>query len=75
MIPACTSNRINTPFAYYLGVDFTVASVTTVLDEPYATQYANKQLSEADLKTLLKERNNIATEYRITLIARKDRQR
>jgi len=61
----------NTPFAHYLGVDFVAESNMVVLDEPYATQYANKQLSDADVDLLCRERNNIAREIRIVLVARK----
>ena len=61
----------NTPLAHYLGVDFVVESKVIVLSEPYATQYANKQLSDADVDVMIREWNNVATEIRIVIAARK----
>jgi hypothetical protein len=61
----------NTPFAHYLGVDFLVEGAVNVLDEPYAAQHANKQLSDADVKVIARERNNIVSEVRIAVRVRK----
>ena len=61
----------NTQLAYYLGVDFFLEHIETVLDEPYATQYANKELSDADVQLMLRDRNNVAREVKIVLVARK----
>jgi predicted SAM-dependent methyltransferase len=61
----------NTPLAHYLGVDFFVESKTLALCEPYATQYAKKQLADADIELMLREWNNVANEFRIVLVARK----
>jgi predicted SAM-dependent methyltransferase len=61
----------NTPLARYLGVDFVLESSVTVLDEPYATQYAKKQLSDGDVKLMCREWNNVAKELRFVLVARK----
>ncbi len=42
-----------------------------MLSEPYATQHANKQLSDADVALMCRELNNIASELQIILVARK----
>ncbi len=64
----------NTPFAHYLGVDFAVESSRAVLAEPYATQHANKQLSDGDVDVMSREWNNVVSELRILLKVRKGRQ-
>jgi hypothetical protein len=61
----------DTPLAHYLGVDFHIESRTTILCEPYSTQYANKQLSDRDIELMLREWNNVAREFRIVLVVRK----
>jgi predicted SAM-dependent methyltransferase len=61
----------NTPLAHYLDVDFFVESKVVVLDEPYASQHAKKLLSDADVDVMCREWNNVASEYRIVLVARK----
>lgn len=61
----------NTPFAHYLGVDFVIENVTTVLDEPYATQLKTGQLSHEQVVEALRTRNNVATEFQMTLRVRK----
>lgn len=57
----------NSPLALYLNVDFEVANATYMLEEPYATLFQNGKLSEDELNTAVKERNNIVKEVRITL--------
>lgn len=61
----------NSPLAHYLGVDFTLAAYNVVLAEPYAQQHREKKLQPEDLQIILRERNNIATEFRIKLVVRK----
>lgn len=61
----------NSPFAHYLGVDFEITSVITNLDEPYGTLFTENKISAEEINVLLRERNNIAKEYRITLNVRK----
>jgi hypothetical protein len=61
----------NTPLAHYLGVDFTITKSTVSLDEPYNQMYSSGEISKTDLNVMLRERNNIASEYRITLSVRK----
>ena len=61
----------NTPFAHYLSVDFAITSVTTALEEPYYTRYANKELSDEDIERMSRELNNVVSEYRMLLVVRK----
>jgi predicted SAM-dependent methyltransferase len=61
----------NSPFAHYLGVDFVVDKVRLTYEEPYHGLDQNNQISLEDLADFLKERNNVAREYRIQLHARK----
>jgi IS30 family transposase len=57
----------NTPLAHYLDVDFETVSAEVKLDEPYASALRSGQLRPEDANTLLRERNNIATEFVIDL--------
>jgi len=61
----------NTPFAHFLNVDFAIKSVSAVLDEPYFSRYANKLLSDDDIARISRELNNVVSEYKISLVARK----
>lgn len=61
----------NSPLAHYLGVDFVVVEAITVLAEPYSEMYSSGKISPEDLDVMLRERNNIASEYRIKLAVRK----
>jgi len=61
----------NSKLALDLGVDFRIVDVQTMLDEPYATQFNEKKLTEEEAEFLCRERNNIATEYQITMEVRK----
>jgi|SRR5208283_5485249 len=63
----------NSPLAHYLNVDFHLIKLETVLTEPYATQYQDKQLSDDDVAAMIRKLNNIASEYRIVMAARKAR--
>ena len=62
----------NTPFAHQLGVDFELVNQQVELDEPYRTQVQDGVLSEEDWKLALREKNNVATEYRMELRVIKD---
>jgi hypothetical protein len=62
----------NTPLAFYLGVDFRLVDRKTMLDEPFATQFREGALSEAELRRMIQRENNVANEYRMTLEVRKD---
>ncbi len=57
----------NTPMAHYLDVDFETIRTEIKLDEPYASALNNGQLNANDAAMLLRERNNIATEFSIDL--------
>jgi hypothetical protein len=61
----------NTPLAHYLNVDFEVVRAEVKLDEPYLSALANGQLGADDAQMLLRERNNVATEYSIDLRVQK----
>ena len=63
--------RPNSPFAHYLNVDFHIIEVHTVLVEPYAAQHLEHLLTDADIAAMIRELNNIASEYRIVMVARK----
>jgi len=62
----------NSPLAHYLHVDFAIVRKQTVLAEPYATLYRDKLLSDEDLVQMSRELNNIAKEYQIVMVARKE---
>ena len=57
----------NSPLAIYLDVDFEIKAVTHVLEKKYMTLLNDKQISEQELVTIISERNNIVSEYQITL--------
>jgi len=59
----------NTPLALYLNVDFEVVSVQHTLAEPYLTMFNNKQVTTEELLQALKDKNNVASEYRIVMKA------
>jgi hypothetical protein len=61
----------NTPLALYLGVDFVLESSEMVLVPRYQEKIVSGELSEEAMRALLLERNNIASEYKIVLLARK----
>jgi len=62
----------NTPLAHQLGVDFNIVSHTVEFAEPYRTQFRDGVITEQELKTALREKNNIATEFRVELKVRKE---
>lgn len=66
-----TGSSAATPLGRYLGVDFAITSVTTLLDEPYAGMLARGELSQEQAALWMRERNNVATEHRILLQVRK----
>jgi hypothetical protein len=61
----------NSPLAHYLNVDFVLTNTTIILDEPYASQYQQKLLSDGDVAHMSREWNNIVSEYRLSLNVRK----
>lgn len=62
----------NSPLAHYLGVDFSVIESTVFLDEPYRELYASGKISEAEIGAMIREKNNVASEYRIKLVTIKE---
>jgi hypothetical protein len=61
----------NSPLAHYLNVDFVTEQVTTVLDEPYASQLKAGVLTQLQVVEALRSRNNVAREIQLVLRARK----
>ena len=61
----------NTPFARYLDVDFELVVNQSVLDEPYASQYARKIITDEELAQLSRQFNNVVREYNLIVTARK----
>jgi len=59
----------NTPFAHYLNVDFEIVHAQVRLDEPYLSMLNSGQTKPDEMLRILAERNNVATEYIITLRA------
>lgn len=62
----------NSKLALQTGVDFVIKDVQIVLDDPYAAMFLEKRIPEAELDQIIRERNNIAKEFQITLRVRKD---
>lgn len=60
-----------TPLAHYLGVDFFISGLITVLDPLYYEKYSSGQLSLEEINRYARELNNVVAEYHITIIARK----
>jgi hypothetical protein len=63
----------NTPLALYAGVDFKLETRQGLLAEPYRSQLANRQITEAMVGEALRDRNNVVEEWRLTLRVRKPR--
>jgi hypothetical protein len=60
-----------TPLALYIGVDFSIAGVTTILDPIYYEKYMNGVFSEDEILQKGRELNNVISDYQITLVVRK----
>lgn len=61
----------NSPLAHYTGVDFKITEVRTVLAEPYRSALEKGEMGEAEARAAIRERNNVVSEFRIKLLARK----
>jgi len=61
----------NSPLAHYTGVDFQLVESSTILAEPYLTRWKSGAVSTQELDQLVRERNNIAKAFHLTLVARK----
>ncbi len=57
----------NSPLALYHGVNFELRNYAHVLDEPYRSEFASGRLSAAEVERAVRERNNVATEFRMEL--------
>ncbi len=57
----------NSPLALYLNVDFEIIKFNQVLDQRYIPLVQQKKISDEELETMIRERNNIITEYQMTL--------
>jgi hypothetical protein len=62
----------NSPLGLYHDVDFELAGVKYVLDEPYATDLREGRIAQADIRGLIRKYNNVASEIKITLKVIKD---
>ncbi|HYH37245.1 MAG TPA: hypothetical protein VD860_03410 [Azospirillum sp.] len=61
-----------TPLAHYIGVDFVIADLNTILDPVYYELYSQGKLDIDELNQRAREMNNVIAEYHITLVARKE---
>ncbi len=57
----------NSQLALYLNVNFEIKHVLQILDERYEELYKFKKITVEALNELILERNNIVSEYQITL--------
>ena len=57
----------NSPFAIYLGVNFKLLSTKISVEQTYIDQLSQNKITNEELMMLIRERNNVATEYRFTL--------
>jgi SAM-dependent methyltransferase len=61
----------NTPLALYTGVDFHLVESRVVLDRLVEADVREGRLTMEEVQVRARERNNIASEYRLQLVARK----
>ena len=61
----------NTTLALYLGVDFWISAVVAVVDDLYKNDVSSGWLTTERLEIFSKERNNVISEYQITMHCRK----
>ena len=57
----------NSPLALYAGVDFEIKNVNQILENKFMEMLQKGEISEEELRTLANERNNVISEYQITL--------
>ncbi len=57
----------NSPLALYLGVDFEVTETRTILDGRWADMFNKGLISAIKLEEALRQHNNVAKEFRMTL--------
>jgi hypothetical protein len=61
----------NSPLALYAGVDFKIESYQAKLAEPYFSQRAAGEMTQAQLEHAIQAYNNVVEEWRVVLVARK----
>ena len=52
----------NSPFAIYLGVNFKLLSTNISVEQTYLDQLNQNKITNEELKVLISERNNVATD-------------
>jgi len=57
----------NSPLGLYLDVDFEVESASFILEEPWASQFVNKQISDEELHQATLRYNNVVKEIRVVM--------
>lgn len=57
----------NSQLAIYLDIDFEITHAEQVVENAYMQRLVNKEISEAELRRFIQEKNNIVAEYKITL--------
>jgi len=63
-------NRIsNSPLALYTNVDFEIIESVAILDDQYKKLFKDKLLSSEEINQYMKDKNNVVSEYRMTLKA------
>lgn len=62
----------NTPLALYTGVDFELVESRTILAAPFAEQFQSGQLPEAEARRMIQHELNVAEEFQMIMVARKD---
>ena len=60
-----------TPLGLYIGVDFFIAGLITVLDPVYHEHLVKEELTLEQISQKSRELNNVIAEYHITLVVRK----
>jgi hypothetical protein len=60
-----------TPLAHYLGVNFKIVGMSSTLDEPYNTMFAEKKITPEQLNKLERDLNNVVVQVHYTLTALK----
>lgn len=61
----------NTPLALYTGVDFKTTRANILVGAPYNAQLQRGEISMPEMEQLVRERNNVATQFHIDLLVRK----
>jgi SAM-dependent methyltransferase len=65
------SGASNTPLAHHLGVNFRIINAHTVVEAKHRAKFEAGEITSEQLQQMIRELNNIATEYRFELEVRK----